>query len=315
MEQPIDQPLAGQLRVDQLDVLDRGDQRAAFHPGVVFRQRVRRGALRRIARIEIGDAGAFRRLRQELQQDAAGAPAVAGAALAGAQFLGHRQPHPRRDLLGAMEIFMRGVFQRAAFERDEALVTVHVSALVDGHGEMAFAEQRPGIGLARRNRRRDAIFVEARAGAHLAGRGEVHHQHAHRAVVLGLQYEAAVDLQGRAQHDCEHHGLAQELGNRLRIGMSAENPVHHRPEPHHAAAQVKRSHFKRHHGVVGRRGRRRAGGNGDFGIAHRRYVERSVQIATGRPRAGTRPAGPSGRAADFRPRRTPPIAGRPSPRR
>ena len=145
---------------------------------------------------------------------------MAGAALAGAQFLGHRQPHPRRDLLGAMEIFVRGVFQRAAFERDQALVAVHVGALVDGHGEMAVAEQRAGIGLAGGDRRGDAILVEARAGAHLAGRGEIHHQHAHRPVGLGLQDEAAVDLQGRAEHDGEHHRLAQQLGDRLRIGVA-----------------------------------------------------------------------------------------------
>ncbi len=117
-----------------------------------------------------------------------------GAAAARAQFLGDRQPHPRRDLLGAVEIFVRRVFQRAALERHQALVAVHIRALVDGHGEMAFAEQRAGVGLAVGDRRGDAVLVEARAGAHLAGRGEIHHQHAHRAVGLRLQDEAAVDL-------------------------------------------------------------------------------------------------------------------------
>ena len=40
---------------------------------------------------------------------------------------------------------MRGVFERAAVERDQALIAAHVGALVDGHGEMALAEQRAGI--------------------------------------------------------------------------------------------------------------------------------------------------------------------------
>ena len=39
---------------------------------------------------------------------------------------------------------MRGVFQIAAFERDQALIAAHVGALVDGHGEVALAEQRAG---------------------------------------------------------------------------------------------------------------------------------------------------------------------------
>ena len=174
-----------------------------------------------------------------------------------------------------MEIFVRRVFQRAAFERNQALIAAHVRALVDGHGEMAFAQQRTGIGLARRNRGGDAILVEGRAGAHLAGDGEVHHQHAHRAVGPGLQNEAAVDLQGRAEHDGEHHGLAHQLRHRLRIGMAGQDFVHHRPEPNHTAAQVERSHFERHDGVIGGDGRRFAGGDFDSGLAvvgHRRYL-------------------------------------------
>ena len=131
---------------------------------------MRRGAFRRIAGIEIGQPRALRRLRQELQQDAAGAPAVARAVGAGGQLLADREPHPRRDLLRAQEIFVRGVLEVAALERDQALVAAHVGALVDGHGEMAVAEQRAGVGLARRDRGGDALLVEARAGAHLAGR-------------------------------------------------------------------------------------------------------------------------------------------------
>ena len=141
------------------------DQRAALDPGVVFRHDVRlvpSGASpgsRSATRARSGD------LRQELQQHAAGAPAMARAAVAGDQLLGDRETHARRDLLGAQEIFVRGVFERAALERDHALVAAHVGALVDGHGEMAVAEQiarrrscrprsRPRRALVRSARRR-----------------------------------------------------------------------------------------------------------------------------------------------------------------
>ena len=199
-----------------------------------------------------------------------------GAALAGAELLGDREPHPRRDLLGAQEIFVRGVFQRAAVERHQALVAAHVRPLVDGHGEMALAEQRAGVGLGRSDRRGDAVLVETGAGADLVGRGEIDDQHAHRAVALGLQDEAAVDLERRAEHHREHHRLAQQLGHRLGVGVAFENLVDERPQPHHAAAQVERGDLERHDGVVGGGRRRRARGNFDVGAAHgfghRRYV-------------------------------------------
>ena len=61
-----------------------------------------------------------------------------------AQLLADRQPHARRDLLGAQEIFVRGGFEIAALERDQPLIAAHVGALIDGHGEMAAAEQLAG---------------------------------------------------------------------------------------------------------------------------------------------------------------------------
>src|SRR5262249_24418034 len=45
VEQPIEQALGRDRAVDQFVVLDRGDQRAAFTPGVVLRNGVRRGSL------------------------------------------------------------------------------------------------------------------------------------------------------------------------------------------------------------------------------------------------------------------------------
>ena len=51
-------------------------------------------------------------VRQELQEDAAGTPAMLRAAAAAREFLRHRQPHARRNLLRAQKVFVRGVFER-----------------------------------------------------------------------------------------------------------------------------------------------------------------------------------------------------------
>ncbi len=115
------------------------------------------------------------------------------AVRAGAKLLGDGEPHARRNLLRARKIFVRGLFEVAAFQRHQPLIAAHLRALVDGHGEMAVAEQLAGLGRAGGDRRVDTRGIEAGAGPHLAGRGEIDHQHAHRTVALGLQDEAAVE--------------------------------------------------------------------------------------------------------------------------
>src|SRR5580704_13382188 len=109
---------------------------------------MRRRARRGVARIEIGLALTLGRIGQELQHDAAGAPMPSRAMFAGAEFFGDREPDPRWDLLRTQEIFMRGLFEAAAFERHKPLITAHFAALVDGHGEMAAAEQLARLDLA-----------------------------------------------------------------------------------------------------------------------------------------------------------------------
>ena len=73
-------------------------------------------------------------------QNSASAPAVSRA-FAAAPFLADRKAHPGRDLFRAQKIFMRGVFQGAAFQRHQPLIAAHVRPLVDGHGKMALAKQ------------------------------------------------------------------------------------------------------------------------------------------------------------------------------
>src|SRR5262249_22494110 len=96
VKQIVGETLARDCRIDQLDVVDSGDKRAAFYPRFVLVDRVRLGAGRRVAGIEIGLARAVDRLGQELKQDATGAPAPPGTVLAGAELLGDREPRPRR---------------------------------------------------------------------------------------------------------------------------------------------------------------------------------------------------------------------------
>ena len=177
-------------------------------------------------------------------------------------------------------------------------------------------------------------LVEAGAGADLAGRGEIDHQHAHRPVGLRLQDEAALELERRAQQHPEHDRLAQKLGDRRRIAVAAEDLVDGGAEPHQPSAQVEGLDLERQHRVVGGCRGRRPFGNGDIG--HCEVQVRSVRAVAQAPpaarrsgfhfsgsRAGavtysredTRPGCPFGRAGGSRPRRTPPTADRRSPRR
>jgi hypothetical protein len=74
IEQPIEQPLARQRRIEQLVILDGRDQRLRLDPGIVLGHRVAPRARGRVARIEIGARRARGLARQELHQQAAGPP-------------------------------------------------------------------------------------------------------------------------------------------------------------------------------------------------------------------------------------------------
>ena len=107
------------------------------------------GALGRVAAREVGLAHALRRLGQELDDQPAGPPAVAEAAIVAKGDLGDRQANAGRDLLGLAEIGVGDLLEAVAFERHDALVAAGIGALVDGHGERAVAEQRARTGLPR----------------------------------------------------------------------------------------------------------------------------------------------------------------------
>ena len=75
----------------------------------------------------------------------------------------------------------------------------------------------------------------------LLGRGEIDHEHAHRPVALRLQDETAFEFERRAKHDREHDRLAEQLGDRQRVIVVAQDGIDRRPEPHDAAAQIERA--------------------------------------------------------------------------
>src|SRR5258706_1452394 len=103
-----------------------------------------RHTLRRVSGVEIRPAHAFNLLGQELQQHAAGAPAVMWAVAAGPHLFGHGKSHLGGDLFGAQEVFMCGLFEAAARKGDETLVAVHVRPLINRHGKMAAAQKIAG---------------------------------------------------------------------------------------------------------------------------------------------------------------------------
>ena len=63
----------------------------------------------------------------------------------------HGEPDEGRELLGLAEIGIGRLGQALAFERHHALIALVSRPAVDGHGEMALAEQR-AVGRKRRER-------------------------------------------------------------------------------------------------------------------------------------------------------------------
>ena len=139
-----------------------------------------------------------------------------------------REPHPGRDLLGAQEIFVRGMLEVLAFERDQALV-----AAVSGPWSMVMARW-PWPSSAPGSAAPAAMAAATRAASKraqartLPGVRVIDHQHPHRPVGLGLQDEAAFELQRRAEQHGQHDGLAQQLGHRDGIVVPRQDGVDRR---------------------------------------------------------------------------------------
>ena len=167
---------------------------------------------------------------------------------------------------------MRRAFEIVSFKRNQPLIAAHVWALIDGHGEMATAEQLSGRDFVRGDGGGDTLGVKPRAGSYFAGRSEIDHQHAHRAVALRLQNKPPLEFEGRAQHDGQHDRFAEELGNRQRIVMAAQDGIDCGSEPHNAAAQIKRSYLERQDRIIEAGFRRLSRRNTQVGVVHRRQI-------------------------------------------
>src|SRR5262249_29961933 len=111
------------------------------------------------------------------------------------------EPQESRKLLRLPEIGERRLAQNLAFERDNALVTVHVPALAAGERKVpatqkhALLDRSPTGGELG-----EALLVVARVPAHAAAGVEIHDEEINEAVGFGLHDELAGEFQRGTQH-------------------------------------------------------------------------------------------------------------------
>ncbi len=251
VEQAPQQLLRRQLRVEQLDILDGGEEGGEAFPIVV-------GALA---------------LRRRLQHDAAGAPGRHRRA----RYIERRggEAQHGRQLLGLREIGFSRRCDAGGVELDDALIGLAAAPRLDGDRHRAVAGQRlerDGLG-----KRGEALGIDAaeaaqadrrvRRRAEIIGGDEIH-----RAVGLGLHREAAVELQRSA----EDRGQRQSLADGARRGLGQlvrfEGAGGGGFEADDAAAQADGRQVERQNEVRGRRVGVGCGGMGSlYGIAVTEY--------------------------------------------
>ena len=145
---------------------------------------------------------------------------------------------------------MHAFAQAGAFERDDALITLGMLALIDGEREIAGADQMRhrecGVGA----ELGELGHVELRIAADRAGGGDVGDHHADRPVALGLEREDALVFERARQRHGERDRLAQHGGNRRRIGMALQDGVDNRSQSHQPSAQAEGVDLERLDDVV-----------------------------------------------------------------
>ena len=127
----------------------------------------------------------------------------------------------------------------------------------------------PGLVSPRLDRPRHRIGIEAGIAAEAIRRVEVDDDQVHRTIGLGLEDEASLELQRRADQRSQNHRLAEEAGDRRRIVVAIEDGVDCRPEPDGAAAAIERLERE---------------GNGDVVAAFRAIEAKVLQVRFGRHR-------------------------------
>ena len=149
------------------------------------------------------------------------------------------------QLLRLPEIGIGRFGQGLAFERHDALIALGIHASVDGHGEMALAEQ-PAIGGKLGQALGREAGIAAQASRHLI----IGDEQIDRPVGRSLQNELALELEGGAEERGERDGLAEQFRHGLRIVMPREDGIDRGPELDQAADHVGLLRLKRQDEIV-----------------------------------------------------------------
>ena len=172
------------------------------------------------------------------------------------------EAHLGRDLLGLLEIVFGAQGQAAALDGGDPLVAVEVGALIEGHDEDALAEQAVGAGAGViGGKGGELVLVIAAVAAESPLGAIVTDNVAHRAVALGLDDQPPVEFERRTDQGGQRAGLAQQFGDRRRIGMGRQHGVDSRTHADDAAAHGLAVNLEGGNPVVGQ-----AGGVGHVGI-------------------------------------------------
>ncbi len=230
MEQPPEQLVGRDGRIDQLVLANGLEQGLSAGPHLFG---VAAGVL------VAGDV---------LDQQAAGAPdeSVVRAELA------HSQADAGRGLFRLGEVGLGAKGQGFALDGRDALVAIHLRALVDGHGEDALAQQAARAGPQESLRRLSHLVRIVPAIAAQGPRGVVvGHRQRDRPIALGLDDQPAVELEAGADQGGQGAGFAQQIGHGLGIGVAGEHLVDHPAQPRDAATYGRLLDLERSDNVFG----------------------------------------------------------------
>ena len=251
VEEAVEQAFGGELVVEQFLVGHGAGQSEGGAPAFFLGGVVEFG-------VHAALAGHF------LQDESAGAPACVGVCAGEAD--------GAAELFAGFEIVHRHVGEGGAFDRHDALVAIHVGALVDGEGEIAGAEQGGGGGvLVGGQELGELVGFGAGIAAERAGFGAIGEQHGHRAVPFRLEGKGAAELERAGEAGREGERLARERGDARVVVMAREQRVGERAEADQAAAD----------GAAGQEEGRDAAGHDDVGHVGPAAVEEGGSFGHG----------------------------------
>ena len=206
VEQPEDEVLRRQLRIDELLPRDGTEQHVRGGPCVILLG-ARSGGL--IAAIG-GDP---------LHHQRGGDPVVAMPSGGGNDVA--------VDLLGIGKPGHRRIAKRLAGKLDNPLIAAILGSLIDGKGGIAGAEKRRHACRHRRHhiiaKRGDIFVVKSGIAAKRPVRGHIGKKGFHKAVPLGLQGEDAVELHEGGQAGGNGKGLGLEGGHHFGIAVPCKD--------------------------------------------------------------------------------------------